>query len=81
MSRIRILVAEALDACGREPAGDISEQDFLPNILDSIVLSSLLVMIEDEWDIEIADEEIGPQQFESLASIAQMVRRKLEQSV
>lgn len=71
------MITEALDACGREPVGDIATDTFLPDFLDSVVLSSLLVMIEDDWDIEIADEEIEPERFETVGSLAAFVATKL----
>ena len=80
IERLSELIADALDVCGREPVGEIRTEDFLPSFLDSVVLSSLLVMIEDEWDFEITDEEIGPEQFETLGTVAGLVERKLSAS-
>lgn len=71
--RLRDLVAESLDAAGRDPIDGISDDEALPGILDSVVLSMLLASVEDEWDIELLDEEIEPEILESLSSLASFV--------
>jgi acyl carrier protein len=75
-SRVLSLIAVALDSCGRDPVDDVGADTFLPDFLDSVVLSSLLVLIEDEWNIEIADEEVDPQLFESVNALAKFVDMK-----
>ena len=78
VERLQTLVGESLIACGREPApGPLSEDAFLPEFLDSVVLSALIVHIEDEWDFEIADEEIEPELFETLGSLSRFVETKI----
>lgn len=73
------LIEEALAATDQEPLGDVDEsQDlFLPDVLDSVALATLIVLIEEEYDIEIDDEEIDPEQFQTLASIAQLIETKI----
>ena len=77
-SRLRALVDESLLACGRDPIeGELPSNAFLPEFLDSVVLSALIVNVEDEWGFEIADEEIEPELFESLDSLSAFVRSKM----
>lgn len=75
--RIAELVEEAVANTSAEPIeGGLPPGAFLPDYLDSVVLSALLVLIEDEWDLEISDEEIEPELFESLDALAGFVRMK-----
>jgi acyl carrier protein len=72
------LVDESLLACGRDPIeGELPPDAFLPEFLDSVVLSALIVNIEDEWSFEIADDEIEPELFESIDSLSDFVRSKV----
>jgi acyl carrier protein len=50
---------------------------FLPEILDSIALTAMIARIEEEWNIEIADEEIEPAVFENLDTLTTFVDKKL----
>lgn len=51
--------------------------DFLPNVLDSIGLTALVTLIEEEWDFMFDDEELEPELFESLSVLAGAVGKKL----
>lgn len=75
--RLRELVAEALESCAQGPLEHIERDELLTSSLDSVVLAALLVLIEEEWNIEISDDEIDPKNFESLDSIALLVDSKL----
>ena len=75
---MRTLIDESLTACGRDPMeGELADDAFLPEFLDSVVLSALIVNMEDEWGFEIADEEIEPEIFEDLKTLASFVESKL----
>jgi acyl carrier protein len=50
---------------------------FLPDFLDSIGLTTLLTLIEEEWDVEFDDEEIEPELFESLETLSAAIAEKL----
>ena len=78
-SRLRSLIDESLIACGRDEVvgNQLSDDAFLPEYLDSVVLSALIVNMEDEWGFEIADEEIEPEIFEDLKTLATFVESKL----
>lgn len=77
-ARLHMLIAEALEASGRDPLPALSDDDFLPAALDSVVLSALLVMIEDEWGFEVADDEIEPQIFETIKTLTRFVEDKVQ---
>ena len=78
IERLQGLVGESLIACGRDPLeAPLPVDAFLPEFLDSVVLSALIVGIEDEWDFEITDEEIEPELFESIDSLAGFVWSKM----
>jgi acyl carrier protein len=50
---------------------------FLPDYLDSIGLTTLLTLIEDRWAVSFDDSELGPEMFETLATLAQALATKL----
>ncbi|SDN48756.1 acyl carrier protein [Fictibacillus solisalsi] len=53
------------------------ESNLLDLGIDSMTFIRLVVEIEDEFDIEIEDEEIVLQNFESVESIVKLVERNL----
>lgn len=44
--------------------------------LDSLGLLNLILFIEEEFDISVTDEEIEPENFANLDSLAEFVERK-----
>ncbi|HEU4481080.1 MAG TPA: hypothetical protein VFS18_04275 [Actinomycetota bacterium] len=79
---LRALVDEALAASDAEPLTGVPEDAdlFIPDVLDSVGVATLLVLIEAHWEIEIDDEEIDPEVFESLSNVAAFVRSRVEPS-
>jgi acyl carrier protein len=67
--------AELTDAPAIE--GPLDPDLFLPDVLDSIALTTLLTLIEDEWDVAFDDEELEPEMFESLATLSRAVAEKI----
>jgi acyl carrier protein len=47
------------------------------DVLDSLGIYSLVVYLEGQYAIRIADEELLPQNFENVTAIARLVRSKL----
>jgi len=45
-------------------------------ILDSLAIFNLITLLEDEFDIEIEEDEINKQNFSSVASIAKIIENK-----
>jgi acyl carrier protein len=49
----------------------------LPSIVDSEELLELVTFVEDEYDIEIDDEELTADNFSTLPDVARLVVKKL----
>lgn len=45
--------------------------------LDSMAVINLITALEEQFDITVADDEIGASTFETLGSLTQFVERKL----
>jgi acyl carrier protein len=45
--------------------------------LDSMAVVTVLTMVEEEFDIEIADDEVSAEIFETVGSLADFVTRKI----
>lgn len=56
-------------------AKDLKGDDSLlsSGILDSLAIVKLLSFVEDEFDVEIADADFDPENFETLNSIARLI--------
>lgn len=48
----------------------------LAGYLDSMAVAVLVGLIEDEWEIELEDEEIGPENFADLRSLSTLIEHK-----
>lgn len=46
-------------------------------ILDSLAIIKLLTFIEDQFSVEVTDEEFDPENFASVAAIAALIAAKL----
>jgi acyl carrier protein len=74
VERLTQLIDEARRATDREPLDPPPAADtFLPEVIDSLVLATLIVLIEEEWDFEFADDMIEPEIFETLDALARFV--------
>lgn len=60
-------------ANGREISNDESLLD--AGVLDSLAIVKLLAYVEDEFDVEIPDSDFDPDNFESVATITQLIER------
>lgn len=55
------------------------ETSFLENgILDSTGILELIAFLEETYEIEVEDDELIPQNLDSITNVAQYVRRKQE---
>jgi acyl carrier protein len=45
-------------------------------VLDSMGLFQLVAYLEDDLGVEVGDDELGPEHFQTISSIAQLVRSK-----
>lgn len=51
---------------------------FEAGLLDSMGLLFLIEFLKEEFNVEVDDEELNPQNFESINSIAEFVEEKLK---
>jgi acyl carrier protein len=64
---------------GQEGSSFADDQSFLETgIIDSTGLLELVAFIEQRYGIAIADQELIPQNLDSLSNISRFVARKLE---
>lgn len=71
--RIRQILEEAL------PLVDL-DSDFLFNELDSLGITTILMLLSDEYKISLESSDVTPKNFRSLDSIVAMVQKKLGQN-
>lgn len=59
---------------------DIAEDDSLieAGIIDSLGIQKLLSFIETNFSIRFSDDDIVPENFESVRSITELIQKKLE---
>lgn len=68
--KIRQILEEAL------PLVDL-DSDFLFNELDSLGITTILMLLSDEYKIKLESSDVTPRNFRNLDSIAKMVENKL----
>lgn len=69
--KIRNILEEAL------PLVDL-DSDFLFNELDSLGITTILMLLSDEYKITLESSDVTPRNFRSLDSIVALVKGKLE---
>ena len=52
-----------------------SQSLFEDGVVDSLGLQQILVFIEDEYDIEVDEDDLVPENFENLEGMARLVSR------
>lgn len=68
--KIRQILEEAL------PLVDL-DSDFLFNELDSLGITTILMLLSDEYHVQLESSDVTPKNFRSLDSIVALVERKL----
>ena len=68
--KIRQILEEAL------PLVDL-DSDFLFNELDSLGITTILMLLSDEYNIKLESSDVTPKNFRNLDSIVAMVESKL----
>ena len=53
------------------------DSDFLFNELDSLGITTILMLLSDEYNISLEYSDVTPKNFRSLDSIVELVKRKL----
>lgn len=64
---------------GFQYADDASLLD--EGIVDSIAIMELVAFVEDSMNVQVEEEEITPNNFDSVANLASYIRRKQGQAV
>lgn len=75
----KFLIAEITDNIGKQsidPAEDLLEQ----GIIDSLGILKLVTFLEESQGIKIDDEDIVPENFQSLNSMVRFVEEKMQRS-
>lgn len=71
---IRKILEEAL------PLVDL-DSDFLFNELDSLGITTILMLLSDEYQIKLESSDVTPRNFRNLDSLVTMVEKKKQASV
>lgn len=71
---IRKILEEAL------PLVDL-DSDFLFNELDSLGITTILMLLSDEYQIKLDSSDVTPRNFRNLDSLVAMVEKKKQASV
>ena len=71
---IRKILEEAL------PLVDL-DSDFLFNELDSLGITTILMLLSDKYQIKLESSDVTPRNFRNLDSLAAMVEKKKQASV
>jgi acyl carrier protein len=77
-ARIRELLAHLVAAGDLRRVGD-GDSLLEAGVLDSAVMIELLGRLEEAFDCSIGEDELTPENFHSIAAIADLVRRKRAQ--
>lgn len=61
-----------------KPAAELTDDYELleKDVIDSLGIFKIISFIEDEWDVEVDDDELAPENFETINAIAGMVDAK-----
>lgn len=74
---MREQIKQTLEEC--LPIVDL-ESDFLFSELDSLSITTILMVLSEKYDIKLESKDVTPRNFQSLDSIVQMVQSKLLKS-
>jgi acyl carrier protein len=75
--QIRAYIAEELK--WDKPAAELADDYPLleRDVVDSLGIFKIIGFIEDEFDVEVDDEELVPENFETINSIAALISAKV----
>lgn len=75
--RVRTFILEEIQWPGKADRLTPTFQLMENNVLDSMGIFKLVSFLETEYDIEIEDEELVPDNFQTMESVSALVRSKL----
>ncbi len=61
----------------REPPALAPNESLLSGVLDSVNVLRLVVFIEEQFGIQVQDEELLPENFQNVRALADFIRRKV----
>lgn len=73
---VRKIIANSLNA-SVSPEKMSDDYPLAGNVLDSMALTVLLITLEDRFRITLNDEELTPEDFETVSSLTQLIQRNL----
>jgi acyl carrier protein len=68
-------IAQDILRLGSEPAPALDQQLLADRVLDSLGLQQLITFIEAEFTLSIGDDDLLPENFESIRTISQLVEQ------
>lgn len=69
---------QAEDGAGGPNVATVAvDEPLLDSVLDSMDVMRLVVFVEERFDVRIEDDELVPENFASVARLADLVREKL----
>jgi acyl carrier protein len=72
--RLRDFIADEIGS--DVDAGELTDDYVLRDIVDSMGLFEIVSFIESEFEVEIANEELVPRNFDTIRGIADLVKTK-----
>lgn len=75
-TEVRKIITNSLNA-SVPPEKMSDDYQLAGNVLDSMALTVLLITLEDHFGIMLKDEELAPEDFETVASLTQLIQRNL----
>jgi D-alanine--poly(phosphoribitol) ligase subunit 2 len=75
--RIRSQVQKLAKALGR-PVRDVGDDEVLPRtgLLDSAAILELILWVENEFDLEIEEEDLSPDNFGTIRKMAEYIEAR-----
>jgi acyl carrier protein len=77
LSRIRSFISQAFPLARRRKLTD-DDNLLTSGVIDSLGVLEIVTMLQQEYSLEINDDELTPENFESVRSIAQFVNQRLQ---
>lgn len=74
--RVRAIVSRTVGGEYRDKAIP-DDLKLIGNVLDSMAVNSLIVALEEDFGFAFEDEDLSAEAFETVASLAEMVKRKV----
>lgn len=77
-TRVRTFIKDEI-LHGEDGPVQTDTSPLLTGAVDSVGLLQLVAFLEEEFDVEIDDTEIVPENFSTVANIEKLVRRRLDE--